>query len=1219
MPLPLLGLLGLAAGGTAAAGTAIGAARRAGKPRNPLEDDPDALTIDDGEDSAFLSFLDTLGTPGRAVNNVLLGNVEGAGRNLVDFGGDVIDSVLPGDWIPHISRKMDKPGFSDVVGGMDPGIGKFAVDVLGGVATDPISFIPGSMVAKGLGKAGALANQGIKAVDKAVPGVEQTVQSAGNLLKRTTGHVKVPDWAKGMLDKARKVSGQSGTAQPAALGTALEGLSEQEGRKLFGAIQNVTREGGLQNAGGKAAPLIADEGVSAPYRATQEVLARTEGQFPLTPGASPVDEMMVLRGNRVKEEVDPLSQMMGRPAGSSDELLEAMADPGFASPFPLTDVDPRLTSGIGVANNLVTNPVSKQIEGEAAKAFREAPFRAGERIVAGDRGNIGTIVSVFDDVARVRFLNKTTGLEKTVSIPVQGLRKYSGDVPMDVVPDIPKTAKGLETHGPFGAIDEAPIGSMAPDPAAVQSANKAISPAIRFGVPAVDEMLGAIPRAGVSRSGAEMANVTDAVNMAQGGVAPELAKVGVDDLPDLLGPWKSHEQQVSDIVRGLEAQGVQGAELAKLSQAAQRWVDYSATQFREAVKSGAFEVPQGRDLLRESPQYAMRMFTGPESELDRVAGAGSASSSKARSLKSGESVADYLNANPDTVLESNLALAGAKRGSQQASMLAKTSLAKDLVAKYGTQAEEKLAKAQGAVDQWQYLPEAERMAKAGLTEAEQLAYKARWAPLHLAGDEASDLNKGARAIIKEIEMGNKAAGIAPDRETARVLMTAYEGLPERDWLTSGLAKVNKLFKPFATAGAFVPRINFSIRNITTGAGGQILSSPQARGQFPQFAKQMAKMVYRSIDDGLEQLTGSRILRSENEFAQYNQALAAGKGDIAATAALIKNPRIREMYEQGVITDGFAQSELLANEITRTGWSKKWRDIRDWPAKIAKGSEQRARATLYDGLRNGGKSADEAAEIVRDTMFPYEISSVENRLARDAIPFFQWSARAVPQAAKVLAEFPWLAGGASRALTGEDEPLYPYLEGGLNIPVGSDESGNNQYLTSLGLPLESLNKVPASFRDVKRNIIGASSPPLKTLFGALSGEDAYFETPFGSYSKLPGNIEAGALGRAYNVAAGTGLIQPLATAAQTVGKFADDRLSPMDKVLSLLTGAKVQSVDPDLALQQQLTQSLQQNPNIRQFRSFSANQPDDATDELLRRYQAAKKQLRAKRAASSSEE
>jgi hypothetical protein len=299
---------------------------------------------------------------------------------------------------------------------------------------------------------------------------------------------------------------------------------------------------------------------------------------------------------------------------------------------------------------------------------------------------------------------------------------------------------------------------------------------------------------------------------------------------------------------------------------------------------------------------------------------------------------------------------------------------------------------------------------------------------------------------------------------------------------------------------------------------------------------------------------------------------------------------------------------------------------DMPGVMFKGTEQRMRYGLFKALRNQGRSVDEAARITEQTFYNYSTNSVANRTARDFIPFFQFTAKAIPQQARFLAETPAAAVGLSSLLTEKQgQAVYPYMEGRVNIPIGKDDQGNQTYASGLGLPVESLNLIPNPSgnplefgRQVGRNVIGASTPPLKTALSAAFGTDPYFGTQFGTYDKLPGNVNGGAAGRAYNIFAGAGLIQPLAEPLRMVGKVVDDRQSAGQKALDLLTGANVVSVDQDKALQQRLTNYLKQHPDIASVESLYSKSKDPQAQALIKELQAAKQRLKKKRAASPAQ-
>jgi hypothetical protein len=296
---------------------------------------------------------------------------------------------------------------------------------------------------------------------------------------------------------------------------------------------------------------------------------------------------------------------------------------------------------------------------------------------------------------------------------------------------------------------------------------------------------------------------------------------------------------------------------------------------------------------------------------------------------------------------------------------------------------------------------------------------------------------------------------------------------------------------------------------------------------------------------------------------------------------------------------------------------------NYPASMFRGAESRMRYGLYKDMVNAGKNPDDAARVVRQTFFDYGSSSKENRAARSLLPFFQYTAKAVPQQAKLMAEKPWLASTIAHLSGGSrGEEIYGNMQGKLNIPIGQDEEGNNQYISNLGLPFETISSIPnpsadlSQFgRQVEQSIVGSSQPLLKSAFSLVSGEDPFFGTPYGGYNRVAGQ-DLGRAGGAINQLLGTGL--PGASAIQGLagmaGKVTDDRTSPLETAANLLTGSRIVSVDPNRALQQKLQSYLETRPDIQQHRSFFQSSPDESTQDLLAALQEAKRKIKEKKAA-----
>ncbi len=488
---------------------------------------------------------------------------------------------------------------------------------------------------------------------------------------------------------------------------------------------------------------------------------------------------------------------------------------------------------------------------------------------------------------------------------------------------------------------------------------------------------------------------------------------------------------------------------------------------------------------------------------------------------------------------------------------------------------------------------------------------------HLVEQRFSMADPEMKAVANDI-----IKGLPP--EEAQVLGDALNGLPPRGPVTGALAKLNPMFKKFAVYGAVVPKIGSVTRNMLSGVW-QTMSNAEARGQLGPAVKRLVPDLLRSIDDGVEKYFGVRVAPSE--FADMDRAYRMAGGNAQKAHSLIQDTTMREAAQNGVFANGYVSTEQLVNATNRAGWRKWGQNIMDAPGKMFVGAEQRMRYGMFKDLRAKGIEPAAAAKTVRDTFYDYSISSVENRTARDFIPFFQFTAKAIPQQGELFKSRigPALAVGvAGVAGQSQDEPLYPYMQGKLNIPIGKNAEGNTDVISGFGLPFETLNSIPNPSgsihdfgRDLERSVVGAANPLLKSALAATFDKDPYFETPYGSYDKLPLYGHAGSAGRAYNMIAGSGLIQPVSDTLSTLNKLATPQRGPANKALDFLTGANVVSVDQDLALQQMLQAALNANPSVHKYTSLYQTDKDAETQAFLKELSALKKRMKEKRAAQAT--
>lgn len=486
----------------------------------------------------------------------------------------------------------------------------------------------------------------------------------------------------------------------------------------------------------------------------------------------------------------------------------------------------------------------------------------------------------------------------------------------------------------------------------------------------------------------------------------------------------------------------------------------------------------------------------------------------------------------------------------------------------------------------------------------------------------------SRSAVKAAIDGLETAG---KRDDAAVLRVAYEGLPPREGIWKILSNVNSIFKPFATGGAFLPRPAFTTRNVLSGAA-MVASNPEARGAALGQLARAPKDLIGAWSDGLRKL-GLPLPPPEME-TQIERAIAMSGGDREKFLAGITDPLLRGAVQHGVLDAGFATSEqMVASAAQAAKGMKDWRNLRDWPQGIVKGSEDRMRLGLYADLVQRGMPEVQAAKVVKDSLYDYAYSSTLNRNIRDVIPFFQFSAKAVPQQTKFLLESGAVPAVARNTIEnlysqGTDAILPPQLQDAAAVPLGRDAENNPEYLTSFGMPFESLAQIPnltGNLSDIgpelRQNVISQTTPALKTLWSLVSGEDPYFGTQFASYDRAP--YLAQALGadpnseaaRIYNVLAGSGTIQPIASTVSMLSGALDPRRSAAESALNTLTGVRIKSVDEQQALRTLLEEALKRDPSVQRYESLYQQNPDEATQRLLDELKRVKSEIRAKRKAA----
>ena len=622
---------------------------------------------------------------------------------------------------------------------------------------------------------------------------------------------------------------------------------------------------------------------------------------------------------------------------------------------------------------------------------------------------------------------------------------------------------------------------------------------------------------------------------------------------------------------------------------------------------------------------------------------------KKRKITTPRELDEHLNANPGTTLES-LPKAYQSRGFQQGEMAARAATGKGLIdlAKSGQAnfsdefLRTVLPKAQGeASNVSSMLSGTARPTNPIGKEAIGSTPDVVMGGKQAAPETIPPLTDEQRKLAREHLFSKKYAHADPlmrqaaediakalPGDEAEVALYALRGMNKRGGAAKVLNDLNKRFKPYAVYGALAVKLGSITRNMTGGIWNT-LSNAEARGELvPALARAIPNWL-KTIDDGIEHLFGVRF--SKNEFKQIDEAYRLSGGDPRKAMELIKDPAMRSAVEHGVFGNNFIDMETLINSAAKGGWRAFGKKLMDYPAVMFKASEQRMRYGLWKDLTAKGKSPKDAARIIRDTFFDYRISSEENRLARDIIPFFQFPAKAIPQQAKFLYENPAIPGTPLRPLvsglsqlygSGNGDPVSPEMEGNVNIPIGRDEQGNRQYLTSLGLPFEALGMIPnfsanplQAGRQFEKNVIGSLHPLLKTAYSYSAGHDPYFQTAPGSYTKVGGQ-DLGQAGSIINQVLGTGA--PFASAAQgvfgTIGNAVDEKKSAGERLFNYVSGAKIKSVDPDRAAQSRIRSYLERDPSVGKYNVLYNKNQDEDVQSLLSNLKDAKKAIKEKQKA-----
>jgi hypothetical protein len=1300
--------------------------------------------------SSWESFLNWIGNTGYGARNLLMGNPEGAMHNAADLLSGPVRALIPGDqanW--ELSTKEERPEASDLLTSwgmdkMEPGLAKTAVDIGGGILTDPLSLVPGTWLTKGA-KAGygatrALTHAVSPAADKAI-----TELLAGG--REMIGGLQPSAEVAADIAKGRHMRGSVALPQQAWAAKAFQGVAPDVQEKAYNIIQDIH---------------TTPEGKSAFGVVPEQAFGDVPAQMALVDrrlAMAPWDDATKMA---VRSEAQKIAKNMQEQYGQATEL-GAMYRPNVYTSesgriIPHDDLvsqfmeENKQTGRALTEHDASLDEISRRLDTAQTKLDilnsmpeKVLPTTSGAiGRVETQEGKIASLQTAKDDVERlIKEMGEMPGFTGWAAKHGYGLGQLDKSLsPLDYVPRFMEpeeemlAAKKGGISGTPGIL-KAREGMTSEEYAKYlnESGKKQITDLPKIFSSYGAQMDKATTQATVARSllkrlagGAE--DVLDA--------SPEVAAVAIKipqtELSSFIATIASsvgknvviHNTEDSILAAKAASSGLQNIKGIRIGGFTSRTTGeihvLNTGNNARSVRSAMHELTHSLFLdLPQADRYAVLEIISKNStrkQLDKIYKTwGSAlpfdpESGGTMSSALGEALAEsggaLLYERPDFVMS-----------------LAKTEGEKSILSRMYAYISEKLAY---LASKLMHLPANKARRSASLDQAQKLfsdaserirnsakhtlspdagalsattetvtdfsgamgaAEKTKWKayfekfpdllqdPAYKSlkdtvyqdlrqtvgqigdgsgADLLSVLSEGTRgtkpahemalteegvkgAVNKHIadlrtaaddaqKLGNSAqAGELLD--SAGALETAINGLPPREGILKYIAYGNRYFKPFVTSGAFIPRIAFNVRNMLAGGSLHVLSTPGARAQTVPFLQRLIPDFMASVGDGLKQLGVDWLPESRFDIIQKIAADSGGSRAKMLADLTAADPQLARAFEHGILNNNFVSSEFMAMDAAKAGNWKKLKNLRDWPAAITRGVEQRMRFGVFNGLiEKEGLSPQAAAKATMDALFDYDISGTGNRAARDVIPFFQWSAKSIPQALKFALEKPMMMAGMGPALReGKDQPIYPYMQRDFTIPLGKGEDGKANYISNIGTPLEApgllVNPLDLAaglvgggqeaWHHLRENVGGMVSPPLKYLLNQWSGVDQQFGTPVGAYDKTPQLLQSmgmephSGLGRAYQSLASTGMIQPLATPLDLLGRVVAPDKTVGQKVSSLIVGAPVVGVDESRAIQQLIEQKLKENPDIKRFTTISAKgATDPEAMNLLKAYKDAVK-------------
>lgn len=351
---------------------------------------------------------------------------------------------------------------------------------------------------------------------------------------------------------------------------------------------------------------------------------------------------------------------------------------------------------------------------------------------------------------------------------------------------------------------------------------------------------------------------------------------------------------------------------------------------------------------------------------------------------------------------------------------------------------------------------------------------------------------------------------------------------------------------------------------------------------------MAAWLKYTSTDITEHLAGKAALEAANPtFGKYNWKQVAKAVDAVAGPSIMKGGR--NMAD--LMADLPEHLDVFGRELTANGpaLSKAYKNVVKVGYDIADITERRFRGAAVMELMAKGVSPTKAIRRVNRAFVNYNINSETERLVRDLIPFAKFAMHSTVWA-KNIAENPSLVTWMARARGGieEGEFLPESAEDSLALPLWwKDKDGNQAFLTSLGIPLETtLNMLgaPTSAQGFRRRVLAGINPVVRTPLEHATNRSFYFGDEFGTFRKPPASLPS-FLTKEITLPDGTKRYEipgeinemiksmPFSRLSNMVDKILHEKRPAWDKALNLLTGARTMTVNQERELKTRLQDYL----------------------------------------------